>query len=138
MFWSFFSAFFCIHPPFFLQTHYCSNKLFNSFKNKNQILSTMFTSFFLCFVCIYLQKQILGLIHTRNFGTQYCDKKIILSHMFQWTTKLWKTYFELFCLFIYLDLFFCEELTLAFRYPWLKNIFLSRYCASKCLVWIRP
>ena len=32
---------------------------------------------------------------------------------------------------------------MAFRYPWLKiifyrNTFLSQYCASKCLVWIRP
>jgi len=33
----------------------------------------------------------------------------------------------LFCLFIYLDLFICQELTLAFRHPWLKNIFLSQY-----------
>ncbi len=32
-----------------------------------------------------------------------------------------------FCLFIYLDLFICLELTLAFRHPWLKNIFLSQY-----------
>ncbi len=39
---------------------------------------------------------------------------------------------------MYLDLFFCQELTLAFRHPWLKYIFLSQYCASKCLVWIRP
>jgi len=30
-------------------------------------------------------------------------------------------------LFIYLDLFICQELTLAFRHPWLKNIFLSQY-----------
>jgi len=38
---------------------------------------------------------------------------------------------------MYLGLFICQELTLAFRHPWLKNIFLSQYCASKCLVWIR-
>jgi len=30
------------------------------------------------------------------------------------------------------------ELTLAYRDPWRKNIFLSQYCVSKCLVWIRP
>jgi hypothetical protein len=41
--------------------------------------------------------------------------------------KLEKKYLELFCLFIYLDLFICKELTLAFRHPWLKNIFLSQY-----------
>ncbi len=87
----------------------------------------------------------------RHFGTQYCnnmikrywDKKIILSHMFQWPTKVSskKTYLELFYLFIYLD-FFVKSL------PWpldihgskiffYRNIFLSHYCAAKCLVWIR-
>ncbi len=39
---------------------------------------------------------------------------------------------------MYLDLFIYQELTLAFRHPWLKNIFLSQYRAPKCLVWIRP
>jgi len=34
--------------------------------------------------------------------------------------KLLKTYLELFCLFIYLDLFFIQELTLA-----QKNIFIA-------------
>ncbi len=33
----------------------------------------------------------------------------------------------MFYLFIYLDLFICQELTLAFRYLWLKNIFLLQY-----------
>jgi len=38
----------------------------------------------------------LGLVHTRHFGTQYwdkkikryCDKKIVLSHGFQWLAKV--------------------------------------------------
>jgi len=30
-------------------------------------------------------------------------------------------------LFIYLDLFICQELTLAFRHPWLRNIILLQY-----------
>jgi len=60
----------------------------------------------------------LGLIHTRHFGTQYCDKKIISSHMFQWPTKVSseKTYLDFF-----------KELTLAYRDPWPKNVFLSQY-----------
>jgi len=33
---------------------------------------------------------------------------------------------------------FFPELTLAYRDPWPKNIFLSQYCVQKCLVWIRP
>ncbi len=75
--------------------------------------------------------------HTRHFATQYCDiaikrycdKKIISSHMFQWPTKVSseKTYLDFF-----------KELTLAFRDPWPKNVFLSQYCVRKCLVWIRP
>jgi hypothetical protein len=28
---------------------------------------------------------------------------------------------------MYLGLFICQEFTLAFRHPWLKNIFLSQY-----------
>ncbi len=49
---------------------------------------------------------------------RYCDKKIILRHMFQWATKISseKTYLDFF-----------KELTLAYRDPWLKNIFLSQY-----------
>jgi len=49
---------------------------------------------------------------------RYCHKKIISRHMFQWATKIsseknipW----------------FFKELTLAYRDPWLKNIFLSQY-----------
>ncbi len=51
----------------------------------------------------------IGLIHTRHFGTQYWDKKIILSHMFQWLTKVSskKTYLEppWIVLFVYLPSF---------------------------------
>jgi len=82
------------------------------------------------------------LIHMRHFGTQYCDKKIfdkkiILRHRFLLTNlgKLFKKHTLTCVLFMYLDLFICP---LAFRHPWLKNILLSHYCASKCLVWIRP
>jgi hypothetical protein len=88
--------------------------------------------------CILIKLYVFSLVWTRPYSheTQYCDKKIILIHRFLFTNqgKLLKTYLDLFCLFIYFDLFICQELTLAIRYPWLKNIFLSQYCASKCLV----
>jgi len=72
---------------------------------------------------------LLGLIHTRHFDGQYCDKKRISSHMFQWPTKVSseKTYLD-----------FLKEFTLAYRDPWPKNVFLSQYCVQKCLVRIRP
>jgi hypothetical protein len=43
-----------------------------------------------------IKREALGLIHTRHFGTQYCDKKIkrywnkkiFLSHRFQYPTKV--------------------------------------------------
>jgi len=55
--------------------------------------------------------------------------------MFQWPTKaISKTHTSIYFLFIYLD-FFCQELTLVYRNPWPKNIFLSQFCVQKCLVW---
>jgi len=59
----------------------------------------------------------LGLIHTRHFGTQYCDKKIILRHRFLLTNqgKLFKKHPLICVLFMYLDLFICQKLTLAFE-----------------------
>jgi len=76
----------------------------------------------------------LGLIHTRHFDAQYCDekicnKKIILRQRFLLTNQgtLFKNHSLICVLFMYLDLFFCQELTLAFRHPWHKNIFLSQY-----------
>jgi len=66
-----------------------------------------------------------GLIHTRH---NIAIKRYFWAMDFNDNQgKLLKTYLELFCLFIYLDLFICQELTLAFRHPWLKNIFLSQY-----------
>ncbi len=73
---------------------------------------------------------------------RYCDKKIFLSHGFL-------------CLFVYVSFsmssqgklltnhksrffMFCKEITLANWNQWIKNKFLSQYCPSKCLVWIRP
>jgi len=34
---------------------------------------------------------------------------------------------------MYLDLFIYQEFTLAFRHPWLKNIFLSQYLSFAIL-----
>jgi len=90
--------------------------------------------------CIELLFQ--GPIHTRYFCTQYCDKKITSSHMFQIPTKVSfeKTYLYLF--FVYVPWFFKGL-------PWpieihgtkiyfYRNIFLSQYCVRKCLVCISP
>jgi hypothetical protein len=89
----------------------------------------------------------------RHFGTQYCDKKI-----FRLKDK--KTFFNQYfyqCvnwkyLFLSMDTRVCTEnhniwnvITIFWRRNYLfisisfyLNIFLSQYCASKCLVWIRP
>jgi len=79
----------------------------------------------------------LGLIHTRHFDTQYCDKKIkrycdkktFLRHRFLWNSqgKLFKEHTLIYVLFMHLGLFICQELALANRNRWLKNIFLSQY-----------
>jgi hypothetical protein len=86
--------------------------------------------------CFFLNKGLinyqhltesLGPIHTRhNIAIKrYFDKKIILRHStgFYLPTKVSskKAYLDLFCLFIYLDLFICQD------YPWFKSIFLSQY-----------
>ncbi len=76
-----------------------------------------------CMLIIHLElylHSLSGLIHTRHFGTQYCDitikrycdKKIISSHMFQWPTKVSseKTYLDFF-----------KEFTSAYRDPWPKK-----------------
>ncbi len=75
---------------------------------------------------------------------RYWDKKIILSHMFPWPIKISckKHTLNCFaCLFTFI--FFCSSLPWPLNIHGSKiyfyfNIFLSQYCASKCLVWIRP
>jgi len=74
--------------------------------------------------------------HMRHFGTQYCNKNIFLSHRFEYPTKV------------------SSEKNVTYL-PWAKSLpwpketygsklsfycynFLSKYCAPKCLVWIRP
>jgi len=39
--------------------------------------------------------------------------------------KLFKKHTLICALFMYLDLFICQELTLAFRHPWLKISFMA-------------
>jgi len=96
-------------------------------------------------ICTMTNMKLLFLLRPYSHETfwhtilRYKDKKIILSHMFQWPTMVSSKNIPWIVLFVYLPLFiFCKELTLAFRYPRHKNIFLSQYWASKCLVWIRP
>ncbi len=82
----------------------------------------------------------LGLIHTRHFGTKYCDKKIndiaikiFLSHRFPYPTKVSSeknvTYLEL-------RAYLGQKKPVVQNY--LRNIFLSQYCVQKYCVWIRP
>jgi len=78
----------------------------------------------------------LGLIHTRHFGTQYCDKKI-KRYCNKKNFEPWISITSQGKLLTNLKLryyMFCLELTLANRNQWLKNIFLLQYCPSKCLV----
>ena len=90
-----------------------------------------------CFLSYAKVMCCIGPLHTRHICLQYydiaikkiCNKKIILRHRFLLTNqgKLFKIHTLIWVLFMYLDLFFCQELTLAFRHLYLKIIFLSQY-----------
>jgi len=59
-------------------------------RNKKIWTETEWATQKLTHIQTHLTIEALGLIHTRYVCTQYCDKKIliILSHGFQWTTKV--------------------------------------------------
>ncbi len=84
----------------------------------------------------------LGLIHTRHFDIQYCDKKIFLSHGFLLAkVSSWRINKPRCIKNINQGIFLTSLPWLFNRNQCLKNvflIFLSQYCVSKCLVWIRP
>jgi hypothetical protein len=62
--------------------------------HRHKKCESAFERLFNIFIFLYLHVNskivnfVLDLIHTRHFGTQYCDKKIILSHMFKRPTKV--------------------------------------------------
>jgi len=74
-------------------------------------------------------KSKIVIVRPYSHEPQYCDKKIILRHRVLFTNqgKILKKYLDLFCLFIYLNWFICQELTLAYWHPLPKYIFLSQY-----------
>ncbi len=69
-------------------------------------------------------------ILTHNIAIKrYCDKKTFSRHRFLQNNqgKLFKEHTLIYLLFMHLGSFICQELTLANRNRWLKNIFLSQY-----------
>ncbi len=104
------------------QSNFFENATTCSKRMRKTLVATQLNSTQLQFIVDIVK----ALIHTRRFGTQYCDK--ILRHRFLLTNqgKLWKNI-----------PWFIKDLTLADRDRWPKNIFLSQYCVRKWLMWIR-
>jgi len=65
-----------------------------------------------------------------DFKIPVTTYKFVLPHSIAFQMllgKLFKKHTLIYVLFMHLGLFICQELTLANRNPWLKNIFLSQY-----------
>jgi hypothetical protein len=100
-------------------------------------------------VWFYFLKCIISLIQTRHFGTQYFSMTNKVSSNKR-TLNCFVCLFTLIYLFvkslpwpldihgskIYFYIFISQYLFIAISFY--RNIFLSQYCASNCLVWIRP
>jgi len=95
--------------------------------------------------------------YRRIFRTKKSNKKIlrwkiILSHMFQWPTKVSSKNIRWFIFCLYTLIYFCLYTLIYFfvkSLPWpidihgpkiyfYGNIFLSKFCVQKCLVWRGP
>jgi len=76
-----------------------------------------------------------GLMHTRRFGTQYCNKRLFCQNIVVTFQNLLKyvnrnKYFK-----------FTQEKNIGWKmyfYLFYRNIVLSKYRVPKCLVWIEP
>ena len=99
-----------------------------------------------CTLIVYGQNHVghklsvLGLIHTRHFGTQYCDiamerycnKNIFFSSKYcSYISKLFQiNRNKIFSIHTVKKKYWLKNVFLSFY----RNIFLSQYCEQKCLV----
>jgi hypothetical protein len=100
-----------------------------------------------------LQKYFLGIIHTRHFDAQYCErycnKNIFLSHLClkakvsKLLTKnksryINKTQIKVCFYRVYLGWSIETCVSKLYFYHISFYLFIAMYCVPKCLVWIRP
>ncbi len=135
----------CFVRPYLNLNLFISDSVwFTYIKDLQNTLLKSHEQYLIKYVIDFFESWIIGLhnIHTQftrdilahNIAIKrYCDKNIFFEPWISMSNqgKLLMNHKSRYFMF-------CKELTLAKRNQWIKNIFLSQYSPSKCLVWIRP